>query len=225
DGLADASTGAPSPLGVGDGLADAGTGAPSPLGVGDGLAQERIDRTESVPHAWKAWGTRLGVLAAAASIALVFTLWPAAESRSFDAEIALFAGVAYNHVSHPVTRGEGGSSAEDARSTPPWLAQVLADQRAQAAIADQRDNENMIRLELNDGRLTLDAQSRLAVAPTIDEAAARAEGLFDLIARDQDATDRIVDALTRALPDVSESNRRRLKEALNRWRATNVFGI
>ncbi|MEE9293917.1 MAG: hypothetical protein V3W34_02985, partial [Phycisphaerae bacterium] len=112
-GVADERTDIPSPQGVADGLADAGAPHVAPPlvgGAGYSIPSRGGGRTRRLPL------FKLGALAAAASIALVFFIWPGAESRSFDAEIALFAEHAYLPFGVSSLRSDPGTSHQTERN-------------------------------------------------------------------------------------------------------------
>ena len=168
------------------------------------------------------WGG--GALALAASVALVFVLWPSANGGPFDAQVAAFANYAYR--SGLETRGDGTPSNQPLAEAPEeWITEMLGTKQAHDALGDRFISDGLILGELRSGGLVLDADGLPAVAPNIDVGTARGQDLADLIEEDRDATERMVDALVRALPEASEKDRTALRRALNRWRAKNVFGI
>ena len=166
-----------------------------------------------------------GVLALAASIALVFALWP--EPTPED-HVAVFAPFAYAPPDDATMRGEGVSTSQPDDATggmPDWVAQVLADEQVKQAIDDQEGDRLRLRYELGTGRLIFDPDRGLILAPDREKDSARDQVLEGLVTRDRQATDRIVDALIRLLPEASEKNRPAIRRALNDWRAVHDFGI
>lgn len=204
---------------------------------------ERERSREVTPLERRPWTVRRvaavgAALAAAACIALVFVSWPgrspdakiaSRSGRTFDAEIAAFAERADLLSETTVTLRGGGedSPALDRPREPDWIAQVLAEPDVKAAIVEGHpaiDEAKMV-FELGQGGgLQLDSDGRVVLAEGMDEPSAKRDGLTDLIERDNAACERIVDALMRHLPDVTEKDRPAVRRSLNRWRAKNVFG-
>ena len=136
------------------------------------------------------WGG--GALALAASVALVFVLWPSANGGPFDAQVAAFANYAYR--SGLQTRGAGTASNQPLAEAPEeWITEMLGTKQAHDALGDRFIIDGLILGELRSGGLVLDADGLPVVALNVDDATARTEGLTDLIEEDRDATERIVE--------------------------------
>ena len=166
-----------------------------------------------------------GVLALAASIILVFALWP---EPTPDAKVAIFAPFAYAWPDDATMRGEGTSPSQPADPTqgmPDWVVQVLSDEQVKAAIDEQRARSGKVMYELRTtGRLMFDQDGGLTIAPDVDRDSEIGQRLDVLVTRDRQATERIVDALIRFVPEATRKNRSAVRRALNHWRATDLFG-
>ncbi len=166
-----------------------------------------------------------GFLALAASIALVFALWP---EPSYEAPVAVFARFAYLRPDDATLRGGGTSTARPGDSIagmPDWVRQVLADEQVKQALREQKSVSGKIRLELRYERLLFDQDLGLTVAPGVDRDSDHGRLLGDWVMRDRKATERIVDAIIQHLPGATETDRSAIRRALNDWRAAEDFGM
>jgi len=162
-----------------------------------------------------------GLLAAAASIALLVVSWP---QPSFDAEVAAFMYQAYE-ITSPV-RGDGEEApAAEAPQQTAWVTAALADPGVQDALATHDWTEGLILHELRQGRLRIDPDGRLALADGVGETTpARRDRVLRFIQEDRAACETIIDALVRHVPGATPKDRARLERAFNRRRAKRVFG-
>ncbi len=163
---------------------------------------------------------KIGVLAAAASIAVVFIIYPSANDKSFDNQIAVFSRLADAARSGGATRGDAGEPITgDSPDQPAWVTQALADPQVESPLKELSANVPPIMSGLCNGELALDAEGRVSATPI-----ARDKELLDMPGRERCAIDTLVDALLRHLPGATESDRPAVRRALLRWRAINDFG-
>lgn len=162
-----------------------------------------------------------GVLAAAACIALIIFNWP---QPSFEPEGRVFAFAEHAFSSPSTVRGEPGEAPSAGEPQPPaWITAALAEPAVKEAVNVLVGTQPIILLEIHEGRLRIDADGRVVISDTVDEATADTRDLTGLIERDQAACEKTIDALIEHLPGATEKDRARLMQSFNRWRAREVF--
>ena len=162
-----------------------------------------------------------GLTALAACLALVVFSWP---RPSFESEVALFCQAVYPSGDPATLRGGDDLRADDVQSDlPEWLTRVLADPQVQVALEAQNLITMRIVQHLKPGRLRVGADYKLVLGPRVGDLNTRAR-LNKLIERERTASGQIVDVLMRWIPGASESDRNKLLQALNHWRAEIVYG-
>ncbi len=196
------------------------------------LARAKVPRVLRMPvRSPVRWGG--GALALAASIALAFVLWPQAEQPSLEDQIAVLWRYGFAEDDNGASRGAestgvapplAGGVEPEVDAMPEWVAGVRADPDVRSALEALSDNEVEILSASRAGEITLDPDTGLNLSPDFDAPTARTEGLLNWIERDRQTIDQVVEALLRHLPDASQSDRAAVRQAVNRRRATQVFG-
>ena len=204
-------------------------GAPSVSGAGDGFVPSRHRGLRRSVYA------AAGLLAAAC-ITLVFVSWP---QPSFEPVIAEFMDQA-DEMGDSALRGQAeepptGDASQTGRSgqqtrrlrgaadAQAWITAALNDPSVQEALVTHAKTEGIVRLARSEGRLRIAPDGRIALAEGLDEATVERLGLHGLIEEDRAACETIVEALMRHVPGARPRDRARIAQALNHWRAENVF--
>ncbi len=184
------------------------------------LPGEKIAPTRRFPIVWLT-----GALAAAACLTLLVLNWQqeSTDSERFAPQIALLFS-APDPQGAPIFRGPNDAPPTTPGDSGGWLQALLDDEQAEEALSDLVFSGQILLQGQQTGRIVV-IDGRPTIAPHAGLAPAKRERLARQLKADDDACERIVDALIRHLPDATENDRADLRRALDRWRAKKVFGI
>ncbi len=170
-----------------------------------------------------------GVLAAAACVALLVIPWPE-QPPSFEGPVAAFfkqaregtAAVRGEPDAAPAEPGRPGAQAQQA--PPAWIDAARTASGVPEALTTLDVTRGSLLRELGAGTLRLDPDGRLALADSVNPGSKLGQRLRKMIEDDRAACRTIVDALVRHVPGATAEDRASLEQALNQWRAEQVFG-
>ncbi len=164
-----------------------------------------------------------GALAAACLTLLVLN-WQqeSTDSGGFYGRVARYLDDA-GSAARPILRGQNDAPTTTPDVSDGWLQALRDDEQAEQAVSDRVAGEAILLQERDKGRIAI-VDGRPTIAPDAVLKPAKRQRLTGQLKEDDDVCERIVDALIRHLPDASEHDRADLRRALDRWRATEVFG-
>jgi hypothetical protein len=183
---------------------------------------------ETVPTASRPTVFRLpmiaGALAAAACLTLLVLNWQleSTDSGGFYGRVARYLDDA-GSAARPILRGPNDAPTTTPGDTDVWVQALRDDKQAEQALSDRDYYEKILLQQREKGRIVV-IDGRPTIAPDAVMKPAKRETLTRQLEDDDDACERIVDALIRHLPDATENDRAELRRALDCWRAKRVFG-